>query len=170
MARTTARREGNREADLHRDTADLHAALTDLIRVYQFRDRERICCHDLSVTQFYAIAALAANGPLTLNDLAAELYLEKSSASRVVDGLVAKGYVDRRTHPDDRRAVLIAATPGGSRIHERIVAGMIEEEKALLANFEPQVRRAMTGLIERLARAAAARVETGAGGRCRLAD
>ena len=153
---------------LDRDAAELHAALAELIRVYQFRDRDQICCHNLSVTQFYALAALVARGPLTLNELAAELYLEKSSASRVVDGLVTKGYVERRMHPEDRRAVLLEPTSAGREIHARIEAEMLEAEKRLLAEFDPEVRQAMARLIARLARAAAERVDRG-GGRCCLA-
>ena len=34
-----------------RDALDLHEAVADLVRVYQFRDRDRICCHDVWVTQ-----------------------------------------------------------------------------------------------------------------------
>jgi hypothetical protein len=30
---------------LDQDAAALYDALSDLIRVYQFRDRDRICCH-----------------------------------------------------------------------------------------------------------------------------
>ena len=71
----------------------LYAALSDLVRVYQFRDRDRICCYDISVTQCYALEALAHAGPRTLNELAAELYLDKSTASRVVTTLERKGYV-----------------------------------------------------------------------------
>ena len=33
--------------DLDRDTHDLYAALNDLVRLYQFRDRNMICCHDI---------------------------------------------------------------------------------------------------------------------------
>ena len=51
----------------------LYAALSDLVRVYQFRDRDRICCHDISVTQCYALEALVRLGPRTLNELAAAL-------------------------------------------------------------------------------------------------
>ena len=36
---------------LQADAETLHAALSELVRVYQFRDRDRICCHDISVTQ-----------------------------------------------------------------------------------------------------------------------
>ena len=33
---------------LARDTEELYDALEDLLRVYQFRDRDRICCFDIS--------------------------------------------------------------------------------------------------------------------------
>ena len=98
---------------LAQDTAEFHGALTSLIRVYQFRDRDRICCHDLSVTQWYALDSLVSGGPFTLNELAGELYLEKSTMSRVVDGLERKGYVVRNRHPDDGRAVLLEANSKG---------------------------------------------------------
>lgn len=35
---------------LMRDAEELHEALNQLVRVYQFRDRDRICCYDVSVT------------------------------------------------------------------------------------------------------------------------
>src|SRR5947208_16550647 len=98
----------------------LYAALSDLVRVYQFRDRDRICCHDISVTQCYALEALVAGGPQTLNQLAGTLLLDKSTASRVLDALVAKGYATRKPHPEDGRAVLLAATAQGRRLYERI--------------------------------------------------
>jgi hypothetical protein len=56
----TATRTGKN--DLDRDTRDLYAALSDLVRLYQFRDRDTICCHDISVTQCYALQALARGG------------------------------------------------------------------------------------------------------------
>jgi MarR family transcriptional regulator, 2-MHQ and catechol-resistance regulon repressor len=152
------------------ETAALHAALTDLIRVYQFRDRDRICCHNLSVSQFYGLASLIEHGKLTLNGLAAELYLEKSSASRLVDGLVAKGYATRGPHPDDRRATLLAPTAAGRRIHARIVRETMAEERRVLADFVPPVRAAMAELLGRLARAAQARVAAAGGSCCRVAD
>ena len=40
---------------LTQDSEDLYEALNQLVRVYQFRDRDRICCYDVSVTQCYAI-------------------------------------------------------------------------------------------------------------------
>ena len=153
---------------LEADALELHRALSDLIRVYQFRDRDRICCYDVSVTQCYALEAVVLRGPLTLNELAGQLYLDKSTTSRVVDGLQRKGYVERRENPEDRRALRLEATPEGRELYVRIERDVLEEERALISGFPPEVRRSMAGLIGRLARAAAARVDTSGGSCCRV--
>lgn len=153
---------------LERDARALYGALSDLIRIYQFRDRDRICCHDVSVSQCYALEALVRQGGMTLNDLAAHLYLDKSTASRVVDSLERKGYVARTPHPSDRRAVLLEPTPAGRDLSLRIAVDILSEEKVLLSEFDPEVRRAMTSLISRLARAAAGHVQAGGGSCCRV--
>ena len=147
------------------DTEQFHRALAELIRVYQFRDRDRICCHDVSVTQCYALEALLQRGPRTLNELAAELYLDKSTASRVVDALVAKGYAERRVNPASGRSVLVRATRTGRTLHDRIERDILLAEQRLLADFAPGVRSQMTAMIRSLAQAATARVDT-RGGRC----
>ncbi len=84
-----------RTDDLSQDAEALYEALNQLVRVYQFRDRDRICCYDVSVTQCYAVETLVKQGPLRLQALAEEMFLDKSTASRVVDTLERKGYVSR---------------------------------------------------------------------------
>jgi MarR family transcriptional regulator, 2-MHQ and catechol-resistance regulon repressor len=145
------------DSSLEQDAENLYAALSELVRVYQFRDRDTICCYDVSVTQCYAIEALLRRGPSGLNELAAELYLDKSTTSRVVATLERKGYVTRASHPEDRRAVVLSVTSAGRRLHDRIRRDLVEEERKLLADFEPEVRKAAPQLLARLARAAASR-------------
>jgi DNA-binding MarR family transcriptional regulator len=151
---------------LREDARAVHEALSDLVRVYQFRDRDRICCHDVSVTQCYALEALIRRGPITLGELAAELYLDKSTASRVVGALERKRYVARSPHPTDGRAVLLRPTAAGDRLHAMIRKDLIEEATALLRDFEPRVRKAAAQIMARLARAAAARSGLGEGAAC----
>jgi MarR family 2-MHQ and catechol resistance regulon transcriptional repressor len=156
------------DPSLERDTETLYEALSELIRVYQFRDRDRICCYDISITQCYALEELVRREGMTLNELAAHLYLDKSTASRVVDALERKAYVERVPHPQDRRAVVLTPTPAGRTLYQTIRQGILDEEQKLLADFDPQVRQAMTQLIARLARAAAGRIEAGGGSCCRI--
>lgn len=151
------------------DARELHRALSDLLRAVQFRDRDRICCHDISVTQCYALEVLAERGPLRSNELAAELYLDKSTTSRVVDGLVRKGYAARDTHPEDGRAVLVEATAEGLRLYERIEVDLLADVEALIGELDPEVRRASVHLVRRLAEAGACRIDA-RGGCCRLRE
>ena len=157
------------EADhqLHRDASALYDALSDLIRVYQFRDRDRICCHDLSVTQCHALEALSRTHGMTMNDLSARLYLDKSTTSRVVNALQRKGYAVRAIDPDDGRVTRLGLTDAGRNLHGRIHQEIVSQEKELLSDFDTNTRQALAELIRRLADAAAARVDT-TGGLCCL--
>ncbi len=156
VALSTDRRTSG-ATQLDSDAVALQDALNELVRVYQFRDRDRICCHDVSVTQCYAIDALLRRGPSGLNELAGELYLDKSTASRVVTTLERKGYVTRSPHPDDRRAIVLSVTAAGRRLHDRIRRDLVGEATELLKDFEPGVRQGVAKLLLRLARAAADR-------------
>ena len=151
------RREPRGDQRLESDTQALHRTLSELLRVFQFRDRDRICCHDISVTQCYALGALFERDELTLNELAAELYLDKSTASRVVDALVTKGYATRTPRPDDRRAVALQLTPAGRELYQRIDGELLGELRAVAAGFEPEVLRSMNQLLGRFLRAAGSR-------------
>ncbi len=150
------------EAALDRDARELYEALNDLVRLYQFRDRNVICCNDVSVTQCYALQALTRGGGMTLGSLARELFLDKSTTSRVVESLERKGYVRRAAHPDDGRAIILSLTASGRGLHGRIVRTLVEEEKRLIAHLSPEVRRAATDLIRDLGRAATDRMGVGA--------
>ncbi len=153
---------------LEQDALALHRALSELIRIYQFRDRDRICCYDVSVAQCYALEAVVLHGPLTLNELAAQLYLDKSTTSRLVDALQRKGYVERREHPADRRALELEATSTGKALHEQIERDVLVQEAQLLVGFSPEVRQSMVRLVGDLARVAATRIDTSGGTCCTI--
>ncbi len=151
------------DSSLDKDTRAFYAAFSELIRWYQFRDRDRICCHNVSVTQCYALEVLAQQKlkALTLNQLAAALSLDKSTSSRVVDALERKGYVARSPHPQDGRAVELRVTKSGRQLYELLVSEALAEKKVLLMPFSPAVRRAMTQMIHRLMHAARERSQCG---------
>jgi DNA-binding MarR family transcriptional regulator len=148
------------------DAAALQRAVADLVRVYQFRDRDRICCHDVSVTQCYALETLVEYGPMRSSLLAERLFLDKSTTSRVVNTLVRKGYVEQRADATDGRAVVISATPKGQRLCARITSELVDQQKQLLQDLAPDVRAGVVQVIQRLARAADARFRSGVADSC----
>lgn len=145
------------DENLRRDARALHAAVSELVRLYQFRDRDRICCHDISVTQCHALEALVERGPSRSQALADALRLDKSTTTRVIDALVRKGYVERRPDPDDARAVSLRVTGEGRALYERINDELIDQQAGLLRDLDPELRAAATEVIRRLARAAQGR-------------
>jgi DNA-binding MarR family transcriptional regulator len=169
MARTAATTESNRVA-LDHDAVALHEAVADLVRVYQFRDRDRICCHDVSVTQCYALETIVEHGPMRLRALADRLFLDKSTTSRVVGTLVRKGYVEQRADARDGRATTLSATRKGQRLCARITDDLVDQQKQLLQDLDPEVRAGVVQVLRRLAHAADARfrsgVASGAGATC----
>jgi DNA-binding MarR family transcriptional regulator len=148
------------------DARALDDALGGLLRVIQFRDRDRACCYDVSVSQCYALERVVDSGGLTVNDLAGALYLDKSTASRIANSLVDKGYLGRARDPDDGRVVRLVATPAGTALCRRIGAETADEYAELLADFGPEVRGALVQLIGRLGRCFAAGVEVSGGSCC----
>jgi DNA-binding MarR family transcriptional regulator len=67
---------------------------------------------DLRPAHGFAFARLAP-GDATITELAVHLGVTRQAAAQLVDELVAKGYVERRPHPHDRRAQLILLTERG---------------------------------------------------------
>jgi MarR family transcriptional regulator, 2-MHQ and catechol-resistance regulon repressor len=151
---TSAKRKTPQSDALQADSLALHEALADLVRAYQFRDRDRICCHDISVTQCYALEALKRDGPMRLNDLAERLFLDKSTSSRVLGALVRKGYAERLLDLTDGRAISVRITAKGQRLYNRIHYGLVQQQAQMIKDLTPDVRRAAIEVISRLARAA----------------
>jgi DNA-binding MarR family transcriptional regulator len=144
-------------ASLERDAGELYGVMTELLRVYQYRDRDRAGYHDFTITQCYVLEILIRAGPLTLNELAAEMRLDKSTLSRVVAGLESKQAVKRTANPADGRSILLEATSSGRRRYDRIEAELINENARVLSGFTAAARRQLLVLIEALTRAARAR-------------
>jgi len=132
------------------DATRLQEALGELIRVLQFRDRDRACCYDLSVSQCHALQTLIQNGPMTVTGLGDLLYLEKSTASRLAKSLLAKELLRKRAPEADGRVVILQVTESGRRLARRILNDLVEEHMELLAGFEPDVRAALPLFLDRL--------------------
>ncbi|HEX5684532.1 MAG TPA: MarR family winged helix-turn-helix transcriptional regulator [Ideonella sp.] len=89
---------------------------------------------DLGPSFGYVFRLLLAR-PASLRDVADRLGISSPGALKVVDDMVAKGYVERRDDPSDRRVKLLLLTSRGQRA--------VEEARRFHAMFE-------RGLAERL--------------------
>ncbi len=141
-------------------------ALLEMVRVIQFRDRDRACFYGLSPSQCYGLNAICDGVSLSVNELAARLYLEKSSASRLVNSLVELGFVLKEPDPDDRRILRLRPSPRGEAINRAIMDDLLGESVRLLEHLDGKSRKAVTGVARGLASSYAAGVEAGGGSCC----
>jgi len=140
--------------ELRRDAESLTRVLVQMARVIQLRDRDRVCrcAPEITVSQCYGLSAIVEGGSLSVNELAAELLLDKSTVSRLANQLEAKGLVSKAADPVDRRGVRLEATLEGRRLAGRVNEVMVDENALILSDFDPEVRHGMLQLASRLTR------------------
>lgn len=107
---------------------------------------------DFSLLQIGTLYVLDAEGSTTVKALADRVGRSVSATSRLIDGLLARGLVDRREDEQDRRLRRVALTTAGSaflRGFERSRADAQREVMAHLTDEEQQlVTHAMTLLAD----------------------
>ena len=80
--------------------------------------RRQVAELGLSFGRMKALRRIARR-PLAMGALAAQLGIDAPYTTVVVDDLEARGLVERRPHPTDRRAKVVAATPEGAALAAR---------------------------------------------------
>jgi len=133
------------------EASRLRRTLIDLSRVVLACDREAACCEGVSASGSHALEALARVGPATLNEVAAELFVDKSTTSRIVRALEGDGLVQRAADPEDRRALRLSLTTEGEAVLGRIRTQALETNRRLLGRYPEQVARGMVDLLADLA-------------------
>ncbi|WP_081235796.1 MarR family winged helix-turn-helix transcriptional regulator [Streptomyces viridosporus] len=108
---------------------------------YHEEYEEAAAGHALTGAQARLLSLLSLE-PLPMRQLARRLKCEPSNVTGIVDRLEARGLVERRPDPADRRVKLAAATAEGRRVARSLqdslrfarepLAGLAEEERVAL--------------------------------------
>src|SRR5215212_2907556 len=120
----------------------LQDQLIALIRAFGLhRPGQTPCGEPVAVAEAHALMELAHGVPLSQNDLAARLQLEKSTVSRLVGILESRGWIARSRSARDGRARELRLTDTG----EQMAAELAEARRAKFARvFDaiPEAERA----------------------------
>lgn len=118
--------------------------------------------HGISRHEWGFVALLAAFGPLAPSELAVRAGMDRSRTSKALMPLLAKGLIERRATPHDRRRATVALTDSGRRLHARLFQSVLDIHHALLEPFGAAERRQLARLLDRLRRRAVELSVTGA--------
>jgi DNA-binding MarR family transcriptional regulator len=120
----------------------LQEQLIALIRAFGLhRPDQTPCGEPVAVAEAHALMELAHGVPLSQNDLATRLQLEKSTVSRLVGILESRGWIARARSAQDGRARELRLTDTG----EQMAADLAEARRAKFARvFDaiPEAERA----------------------------
>lgn len=107
----------------------------------------------LELRQFGLLRLLASSQGSSQRALGEMLRITPNRMVALVDGLESKGLIERRTHPEDRRAYTLTLTEAGhAALRQGIDAG-IGVETQLCAPLEPAEREQLLSLLRKLATA-----------------
>lgn len=86
------------------------------------------------------------------SDLAHSLDVSRANITGLLDGLERDGWVERRQHPEDRRALTIHLTPAGRQFLEGMLPDHYRRIAGLMAHLTPSERRQLIELLGKVAR------------------
>lgn len=72
--------------------------------------------HDMTMSQGWVLVHLVRENGLRQSELAERLEVATVTTSKLIDRLEARGYVERRSDPEDRRSNRVYATPQAKSI------------------------------------------------------
>ncbi|THD71776.1 MarR family transcriptional regulator [Thalassobius vesicularis] len=85
--------------------------------------------HDMTMSQGWVLVHLVRENGLRQADLAARLEIATVTTSKLIDRLEARGYVERRSDPEDRRSNRIYATGQAKELVKVMTRTIFEVDK-----------------------------------------
>jgi len=135
---------------LDQQATRLYEAFAELVREYQFRDREQVCWQGMSISQCYVLEAIYTHGALTMSELATHIYVDISTMTRIIDALVKGGLATRVEDPKDRRVCRVQMTRKGRSLIAKSRSELVGEHKAVLRQVPPESREAVIAAMGHL--------------------
>ncbi|RMF08259.1 MAG: MarR family transcriptional regulator [Alphaproteobacteria bacterium] len=104
----------------------------------------------INMREWRVLAVLGAFQPVTAADVVEVTGLDKATVSRALKDLERRHLVVRLPHPDDARARLLALTPDGVALNNRIVPEAQRQEKICAAGLSKAEQADLLRLLKKL--------------------
>ncbi|HKE80349.1 MAG TPA: MarR family transcriptional regulator [Solirubrobacteraceae bacterium] len=106
---------------------------------------------DLTITQMKALHVLSGcDREVSVKELSDRLALSLPGASRTVDALLRRGWVERREDPDDRRMKRVGITAAGRSIVDRIETARLAGLEQYATSLTPEQRTRLSEALSDL--------------------
>jgi MarR family transcriptional regulator, organic hydroperoxide resistance regulator len=103
---------------------------------------------DLAPAQARALHELDLDRPISMRELAERLKSDPSNLTGLIDRLEARGLVERRPDPTDRRIKGLALTAAGAQLREKLFARLYKAPPVVAA-LSDKDQRALRDVLQR---------------------
>ncbi|RZL18083.1 MAG: MarR family transcriptional regulator [Pedobacter sp.] len=108
--------------------------------------------HSITIDQWLLLKNIHEHPHITQNELARTVFKDNASVTRIIQGLVIAGYVDRSAHATDRRRVILELTPSGVAITEEVNQIALKNRAKALQNISTahveQMKQTLENIIQ----------------------
>ncbi|MDX6674179.1 MAG: hypothetical protein QOH11_1597 [Solirubrobacteraceae bacterium] len=128
----------------------LYAVLHHLMRSSGREVFQAMADADLTLTTYKALHALdqrERGHEACVKHVAEDLVMSVPAASRIVDGLHQRGYVERREDEQDRRMKRVAITPAGREVMSRVNATRLAAAEQFAASLTEAERSSLAAAL-----------------------
>jgi MarR family transcriptional regulator, lower aerobic nicotinate degradation pathway regulator len=108
--------------------------------------------HGLRVRYFYVLAALDGPTPHSQQDLSSLLGMDPGGMVALIDEMEARGHVERRRNPQDRRRYILTLTDTGREALTDAWSAMDRTERQFLEALTVEERATLRSLLEKTLR------------------
>lgn len=112
--------------------------------------RELAARHGISLGDLHAVHVLARLGEIPISRYGAEVGVQRSTITNLVDRLERAGLVERLPGPTDRRVTLVRLAPAGRKAVEETGLLRQSEVAARLFALDPAAQATLAELLERV--------------------
>jgi DNA-binding MarR family transcriptional regulator len=135
------------------DTDAIRVIETELLTLVRHLDtfgRKGSLYVEVDRAGYLVLRTLERMGPVPTSVAAAALQLDASTVTRQVTTLVAGGFVERRSNPDDGRSSNLAVTGAGRRIMRRVERERRRVLEVMFAEWNEDDREVLGQVLTRL--------------------
>ncbi len=111
--------------------------LNDVARLMKTRADQRARTYGMTRAQWVILSRLERQPGLTQNEIAAIVEVEPISVARLVDRLEARGFVERRADPKDRRVWRLHLLPAAEPMLRELKRHKAELRDEITAGVDP---------------------------------
>jgi DNA-binding MarR family transcriptional regulator len=112
-------------------------------RVYLLR-------YGIGINEWRILSILAYEGVCTAALICEQIHLDAGAASRNIQALEKRGYIDKFADPNDGRSFKLTLTKQGAELHDKAVEVALTLQEQLLTGFSDDDASIMRELLHRL--------------------